>query len=167
MLNKLKAYITNFAGEKLGFHENIRQLNLRIINLEDDKRVMHDNYMDKYREIEREISDIMKHVHRIEFPMEIRHLLSRAPIMEYNTMTPRLMMATMDMNLSEQISPVQRERIILANMSMGFKAEFPKQREGKDLNLVIAIGFARKAADLAYEEIMTKLGHHPTNKQKA
>lgn len=156
----IRTYITSLAGKHLGFDEQIRKLEVRIMNLEDDKKVMHENYMEKYRELEKPVANFIENMRDPQFPMNLHHFLCQTRQFEYESYSPRLIIATGESHVS--LEP--RQQIALAHYSMGMALDYDKRAITPEIIHACAVGFARKASNMAYDLVMEKFGHRPEKK---
>jgi len=150
-MSLIHRYLKGIAGRYFGFYDAIEKNTIRICRLEHDIDTMHAYYMGKYRELEREV------VGSRNAPMEIK-VYNTQPGREHTFAIAHCAMSDMDMCAKPAVH-AQHETIVMADLRIGFIID-PENRRGDEATVhQVAVAFARKAADLAYDETMKRYGH--------
>lgn len=158
-----RAYL--WAGRRFGFLVTIRNLEVENGKLSTTIEEMHASYMKQYRELEELAATVVKAA-LPELRMELVHKLTDESPTDQFHVRGLLMMANGNPHHQTRYDEVNCRTVVTTDVRMGFafadERIGSRERQVRSREYPLALAFAKKAAEMAYDAVMNDLKFRPS-----
>lgn len=162
---RIMAPISKWVGAYFGFSQNIEDLlkitqrqSLEIGGLESKVEGMHAYYMGEYRRLESEVATVVK-MALPELNFRMSHAIVNRGSFHFQE-CGHLMMGSGEMQSEARYSEVEQRTVVTSTINMGFAFD-NYQPKNKPEMYPLAVAFAKKASEMAYDAVMRDCSQRP------